>query len=627
MIRTSLCEKEFAREESREQGAIPARLRPRFPGYLWTFGRVVAWTTIGLSAASVQNFAKKDKRLDSLNPKEFYLDQIVKAVPPTLKSFIEETGRFATEGWTVQNQDVIYPLAYLYQFKDSKNPFNGDKALLNAALKGGDAICDAQYEDGTVEFVMSDGSSWGRIYPHGTLLAWLETYDLLKEQLEGERKTRWERGLHKMAEGVYQQIQGKRNQRLYSGIFRDEDVDWGWGNFDVNYLSTWDGLNVYRAGQVFNRSDWQQTGQRMVHSALETLDPLGYWPEFGGPSTRYNEEYLETVGLYYEHSGDLAVIPYLERAVNFQIKYVYPNGSVIETLDGRSRYDSEVLAKAHFTFSQFAEGRRFSRFLVDALIKQGVTLPLSSSLLANFAYYHDGVDEPIALEKKSYRVNSENKALVHRKAPWAYCLSGFTAVPSKNRWGLDRQNFVSVWNDQVGLIITGGNSKSQPEWSNFIFSRGGHPSYIPANGVVQVKNPRDAVTLSYEDKKASIEVSDKSKKELQIKTRLEDPNSSATGQLLLNFKSGTTFKTAAGSVFPLNEKPVEVSAEDSGGWIEYNGWRITLPPHSKVIFPSYPFYPQERQSRAPLSEARGVLTYPLDVAVPSATFTITVMKP
>jgi hypothetical protein len=627
MVRTSRLDSVGQSVKRLQRGPLPEPIWRGIPRSGRAFSKAVVWSAIWLSAVSTHNFAKKENRLDNLNPREFYLDQLVKGVPPTLKSFIEETGRFAQDGWTVDNQEVIYPLAYLYNFKDAKNPFLGDKKLLNAALKGGDAICDAQYEDGTVEFLKNDGSSWGRIYPHETLFAWLETYDLIKEQVEGERKARWERGLQRMAEGVHQQIQGKRNKRLYSGIFRDEDVNWGWGDFEVNYLSTWDGLNVYRAGQIFNRSEWQQAGQRMIHSALETLDPLGYWPEFGGPSTRYNVEYLQAVGLYYEHSGDLAAIPYLERAVDFQFKYVYPDGSAIETLDGRSRYNPEALTKAHFTFSQFAKGRRFARFLVDSMIKRGVTLPLSSNLLVNFAYYHDGVDEPIPLEKGSYWVSSENKALVRRKSPWLYCLSGFTAAPSTNRWGLDRQNFVSVWNEQVGLIITGGNSKAQPEWSNFVFSRGGRPAYIPSNGVVREKNPRDAVTLSYEDKKASIEVSEKSKKELQIKTRLEDPGSSATGQLMLYFKSGNTFKTATGSVYSLSEKPVEVSAENSGGWIEYNGWRMTLPPRSKVLFPSYPFCPQERQSRTSLSEARGLLSYPLDAAAPSATFTITVMKP
>jgi hypothetical protein len=588
--------------------------------------KMLVFSTV-FSIVATPYVAKKASPLDTLNPRDFYLDQLLKGVSPALKSFKEETGRFVRDGWTVDHQELIYPLAYLYSFKDPKNSFFGDKTLLNAALKGGDAICDAQYEDGTVEFLKSDGSSWGRIYPHETLLAWLETYDLLKELIEGERKTRWERGLQKMADGVYQQILGKRNQRLYSGVFRDEDVDWGWGEFEVNHFSTWDGLNVYRAGQIFNRSEWQQTGQRMIHSALETLDPLGYWPEFGSPSTSVNLEYLQAVGLYYEHSGDLAVIPYLERAVDFQIKYVYPEGSVIETLDGRCRYNSEVLSKAHFTFSQFAEGRRFARFLVNSMLKRGTTWPLSTNALVNFVYFHDGIDEPLALEKTSYLAKSENKALVRRKSPWFYCLSGFTAAPSKNRWSLDRQNFVSVWNEQVGLIISGGSSKTQPEWSNFVFYSGGRPVYIPSSGIVREKSPRDAVTLTYEGKKASIEISEKSKKELQIKSIVEAQGSPVTGQLLLYLKSGNTLRTATGKVYSLSEKPLEVPAENSGGWIEYEGWRITLPPRSQVIFPSYPFFPQDRQSRTPLSEARGLLIYPLDEAVPSATFTITVMKP
>ena len=590
------------------------------------YSLLVLWA-VCLDALISFSAVKKEDSINDISPKAFYLDQLIKGVTPVLKSFLEDTGRFTQGGWSVDNQEVIYPLAYLYTLNEARNPYAGDKKLLKVALKGGDAICDAQYEDGTVEFLKNDGSNWGRIYLHETLAAWLEAYVLLQEQMNQERKSRWERGIHKMVEGVYQQILGNRNKRLYSGIFHDEDVTWGWGNFEVNHLSTWDGLNVYRAGQIFERNEWEQTGQRMVHSALESLDPLGYWPEFGGPSTTYNLDYLQAVGLYYEHSGDLAVIPYLERALDFQIKTVYPEGCLIETLDGRSRYTPEMVTAAHFTFSQFPEGRRFVKFLVSQMTKKGITLQLSSDLLRNFLYYHEGVDEKIPLEKTSYVYSLGNKMLVRRKAPWFYCLSGFTAAPTKNRWGLDRQNFVSVWNDQVGLVVSGENSKAQPEWSNFVFPRSGRAIYIPSNGAVREKNPTDAVILTYGDKRASIEVSPKSKKELQIKAHLEDPGSSASGQLLLYFKAGNTFKTATGEVFSLTEKAVEVSAENSGGWIEYDGWRITLPHRSRVSFPSYPFAPQNRQAKAALSEARGLLFYPLDSTTPSATFTITVMKP
>lgn len=365
--------------------------------------------------AAAKGKDKDEVNLDKVSPKAYYLEQLLKGVPVVMKSFVEETGRFALAGWIPEYQEVIYPLAYLATSKEPQTPYTGDAQLINAAMKGGDALRDSLYEDGTVEFLKPDGSSWGRIYPHRLLTAWLETYALLKDRLDTDRRSRWEKGLSLMVEGTHQQILGKRNPRLFSGIFRNDDVVWGWGNFEVNSLSIWDGLNVFRAGQIFDRKEWQQNGQRMIHSALETLDPAGFfWPEFGGPSPSQQLEYLQAIGLYYEHSGDLAVVPYLERGLEFQIKYVYPDGSLVETLDGRARYSPEPPAAAHFVFSQLEEGRRFAKFLVAQLTRRGTALPLSSSLLRNFRYYHEGDEAKLPIEKKSYNLNSGNKAVVRR---------------------------------------------------------------------------------------------------------------------------------------------------------------------------------------------------------------------
>jgi hypothetical protein len=568
--------------------------------------------------------AKDELKLDKISPKAFYLDQLVKGVPVAMKSFVNETGRFAPSSWIPDYQEVIYPLAYIATQKDPKTNYSGDAQLINAALRGGDAICDSQYEDGTIEYLKKDGSSWGRIYPHKLLTAWLEAYELLKEQMGETRKRRWETGITRMVEGVHQQILGKRNRLLFSGIWRDEEVVWGWGNFEVNSLSTWDGLNVFRAGRIFDRKEWQQNGQRMVHSSLESFDSTTFfWPEFGGPSPSQQIQYLQAIGLYYEHSGDLAVIPYLERGLEFLIKCVYPDGSLVETIDGRSRYRPEVPPEGHFAFSQLEEGRRFAKFLVSQMQKRGTTLPLNSDLLRNFRYYHEGDEAQLPIEKKSYSLNSAGKAVVRKKPPWFYCLSGFTAPTTKNRWGLDRQSFVSVWHEQVGLIIGGGNSKAQAEWGNFVFPRAGRLAYVPTSGEVR----ENQVLLTYEDRKASLEISPENKTRLKIKASLLDPSSAATGQLLLYLRAGNTCKTASGGVFPLSERPTEIKAEDAGGWVEFEGWRITLPPGSKVSFPSYPFDPEDRQGKAALEEARGVLSYPLSTSVPSTTFTVTVLKP
>jgi hypothetical protein len=568
--------------------------------------------------------AKDELNLDKVAPKAFYLDQLMKGVPVAMKSYLEETGRFAPSSWIPDFQEVIYPLAYLATSKEPGIPYAGDSKLIDAVVKGGDAICDAQYEDGTIEYVTKDGASWGRLYPHKLLTAWLETYALLKDRLDETRRRRWEHGIGTMVEGVHQQILGKRNRLLFSGIWRDEEVIWGWGNFEVNSLSTWDGLNVFRAGQIFERNEWQLNGQRMVHSALESLDGTNFfWQEFGGPSPSEQIHYLEAIGLYYEHSGDLAVVPYLERGLEFQIKFVYPDGSLVETIDGRSRYQPDVPSDGHFVFSQMEEGRRFAKFLVSGMIKRGTILPLSSALLRNFRYYHEGDEAKLPIEKKAYLLASGNKAVVRRKAPWFYCLSGFTAPTTKNRWGLDRQHFVSVWHDQVGLIVGSGNSKAQAEWSNFIFPRSGRLAYIPTGGEVR----ENQVLLTYEDKRASLEVSPESKTELRIKAALQDPSSAATGQLLLYLRAGNTCKTAAGGFFSLSEKSFEIRAEDAGGWLEFEGWRITLPPGSQVNYPSYPFDPEDRHGQASLAEARGVLSYPLNASVPATTFSVTIVKP
>jgi hypothetical protein len=88
----------------------------------------------------------------------------------------------------------------------------------------------------------------------------------------------------------------------------------------------------------------------------------------------------------------------------------------------------------------------------------------------------------------------------------------------------------------VGLVIGGGNSKGQSEWSNFIFPRSGRLAYVPSSGEVR----ENQVVLSYGDNKASLELSPESKSELRIKAALLDTTSSATGQLLLHLKAGNS---------------------------------------------------------------------------------------
>ena len=140
------------------------------------------------------------------------------AVDERIPDFNEKTGRFHSElegppapgakpediGWFIVNQDIIYPLALLYTTPGT--PYHGDSAILNMALRGGDAIRDFQYPDGKVEFLKVDGSRWGPTYMGWTNYSWLEAYAILRDQMDEERRKRWEEGLSLAHDGQAREL-------------------------------------------------------------------------------------------------------------------------------------------------------------------------------------------------------------------------------------------------------------------------------------------------------------------------------------------------------------------------------------------------------------------------------------
>ncbi len=83
--------------------------------------------------------------------------------------------------------------------------------------------------------------------------------------------------------------------------------------------------------------------------------------------------------------------------------------------------------------------------------------------------------------------------MTQRRRPWFFCLSAFVVEIPQNRWGQDRQNFVSVFHDRTGLIVGGGNTKLQPLWSTFTVGDSSllahtpgdeHPDFSPREGLI-----------------------------------------------------------------------------------------------------------------------------------------------
>jgi hypothetical protein len=185
-------------------------------------------------------------------------------------------------------------------------------------------------------------------------------------------------------------------------------------------------------------------------------------------------------------------------------------------------------------------------------------------------------------------------------------------VPAvESRWGLDRQAFCSVWHDQTGLIIGGGNAKSQPAFSNFVFKNGDTPGeepvYLPDSAKLQPSAARDTVELNYRGHTGSLTVEPLNSTQLRL--QLDAPDSdNVAGQLMFRVSPGETLRTGAGAEYVVDETPLTFTAEEAGGTISQGKWRIHLPAGSTFQWPVAPFNPYAADGAAPIEEAAAIVT-------------------
>lgn len=554
-----------------------------------------------------------------MNIRKAVLHTLVEDVEKNLARFDPTSGRFLTgDGWAVTNQDLVYPLALLYQTQDAENPYYQDARILDFAQRGGDAWRDFQYPDGKVEFVKVDGSKWGPIYMPWSMYHWLESYALLRPELDAPRRQRWEEGLTLAYDGIAQDLAAKH----------------------VHNIPTWNGMATYRAGQLFDRADWLQAGQEMIQAAVANQQPGGYWLEHHGPTPAYNYVYVHALGLYHLFSGDASVLPAIQRALDFHIRYTYPDGRTVETIDGRVKYHDRVSDNAYAAFSLFPQGRRYVRLLVDNLLLTraqqdaphisyivtsgslkiaSAEYGLSPRLASAYAHYQEGPEAPIPQDQANYAIHDPDHALIRRQDGWFTCISGVVTPAVESRWGQDRQSYLSVWHEKSGLIAGGGNAKDQPDFSTFVLGQGDDRQYMPSSIVLQSQEGGDAAQLYYGPTCCNLQVIVDGPSQLRV---VLDGPAEASGRLTLKMAAGKTLTTANGEVHAVDETELTLTAVESGGWIAHGSWQISLPPGSHLRWPVRPFNPYAADGAGPLEEAVAVLAVPLGTGPQTITLQI-----
>ncbi|MGH9469700.1 MAG: hypothetical protein ACRD1N_05075, partial [Terriglobia bacterium] len=458
---------------------------------------------------------------------------------------------------------------------------------------GGDALIDAQDESGKWIFRKKDGSTWGMIYQPWTYSRWVRAFQLVGDALPPEEQARWARALLLGYSGIAEEIRERRN---------------------VHNMPAHHAMGLYFASMVFHKPEWRALAIAYLHRVAAAQYSDGYWSEHSGPVVLYGTVYVEALGTYLAVSNDQTLLPVLRKSAVFHAHFTYPDGTDVETIDERNPYWGQVrVPNVGFTFSP--EGRGYLRRQIQ-LLKGPVPADDAASLLRWGA---EGEAVDCAKGDFDYTLPS-GKATVRRHRPWFLAVSAFTAPLSPNRFIQDRQNFVSVYHDQAGLILGGGNTKLQPRWSNFTIGdvrllqrRPGdeNPNFFPPPGLQHVPSAarllRDralGVELVYGERRGRITLRTIDQNRLEY-TVSGDRDMVAHVTILPRI--GKVVRAAAGQSAVLSSAPFDWKP---GAWIEHENVRFLLPPGTTAHWPLLPHDPYTKDGHAEAAQGRIVLDLP-----------------
>lgn len=501
---------------------------------------------------------------------------------------------------------VMLSAAVLYRKHHPDNRSFGDRKKLELALALGDLFA-RQSENDPAE--NRQDYEW-------EIHFWLDTYRLLEAELGAERRKLWRRELEKNVRWFEREVRGRLDFPRYQGPYI---------RTSTNHLALF-ASTVYLAGRCFPDKEWERLGAAALHRlAAEEQTEDGFWAEFtdNGPTTGYNYITMTCVALYCEHSRDTAALEALRRATDFHRHFTWPDGTPVETINGRNRH-WRVNAWGHFGFSHWPDGRGYAAFLAGFFSSEDLGAVGSRNLgrlAQNALYYHEGPVSPSPQELPRFAYRMKRQAGIRKSGPWIVCLSGLIDTPIDSRFTLDRQGHMSIFHQNLGMIITGANSKMQPELATFLEKKGERLTTIPLSSRLRMADERDRLGLGYHTFFAEVEVPTPERDRLPFRFvvtevgprgRIEDVRLN----LQLNLKAGAVLETATRKI-TLDETRIDLGPDQLGGWIRHGGWKLRVHPTARLVWPVLPFNPYRNAPETDMKYAIARLWVPVKVEPPT----------
>lgn len=528
-------------------------------------------------------------------PEPRLLTDLDSAIPGILETQ-KPNGEFGTEPWISTDQNVMLALAAAWSLEGGLHHHSNE--LLSSIVLAGDALINEMDDAGMWTFRKKDHSTWGQIYQPWIYSRWIRAYQLTRDAFDEADRERWDKALIHGFTGIAETC----FERLH--------------NIPMHHA-----MGLYTAGLVFDRDDWrEQAGDFSVRIA-DHQSEYGWWPEHDAPVIMYNLVYVESLGIYYTMSKDERVLPALARAASYHANFVYPDGSLVETVDSRNHYRRGI-RPGNPGFSHTPEGRGFLMHQHSKLTAAGESF--GADYAANMLL-HAGEGEAAipAAASDTYDGSMGDLAAVRRRSPWFICCNAFRQEPHDIRWGQDFQNFVSVFHDKTGLIMGGGNTKMQPLWSNFTVGdrallhheQGDEVTVFTVEGLRHVPDKAqlkpDGLTLQYGDIVAHLTTEIVSDSEARIVASVDALPSSEPVEGHLTFIPDVDQDVLIdGESVTLGEDPV-VKALVAGSTIAHNGWQLKIEADARIEWPALPHNPYAKGGNSPIQDGRIVLAFPM----------------
>jgi hypothetical protein len=274
-----------------------------------------------------------------------------------------------------------------------------------------------------------------------------------------------------------------------------------------------------------------------------------------------------------------------------------------------------VSAWGQFGFSHFPDGRGYAEFLTSKFQADKLSVDALGRLSQDALYYHEGPAEPPPQAQPAYSYQMNVTAGIRKTGPWSVATSGIIETQAvQNQFYLDRQGNLSIFHEKLGLIVSGANSKNQPELATITEKLLGQVFYLPLSSRLQMDAQQDRLSLGYNSFWADVLAPRPQPEKCDFRVAITGVGAPAdeprlTLQLVL--KPGETLETGAGRKLTVGSERIELSPEDLGGWIRHHGWTMTFDSTARLVWPVYPWNPYGDAPEKNLGAAVAALTMPL----------------